>query len=172
MPAIRSITVFTKITLGSVNHSLRKLHRRDTTLTKMSVMARFLLVLIVASAGRSTAFFSDVLHTRMSVVVDGRALRQRRQLTSNQQGQGVANYVASGFNAVRDTVAPVIGSTVDRFSQYWDRYKPNMNQISQGWNQFTQSFSPQYSNYNNGYYPNNRKRSHSPTLLPPVSFWD
>jgi hypothetical protein len=114
----------------------------------------------------------EYLFIPISLVIDGRALRDRRQAPPNQVGSSVTNFVSNGFNTIRDTVAPAIGSTADRFSQYWDRYKQNINQgvsqigprwdqykqqINQGWNQFTQSFNPQYPSYDNGNYRSNRK---------------
>ncbi|CAF3742605.1 unnamed protein product [Adineta steineri] len=103
--------------------------------------------------------------------VDSRTLRERRHMPRNQVGQDVNNYMTNGFNTIRDTVVPVISSTADRLSQYWDRYKQNVNQginqigqgwdqykqnINQGWNQFTQNFNPQYPPYDQRNYAYNQ----------------
>lgn len=105
----------------------------------------------------------------------GRAIRQRRQAISNQFRQDVGNLWSNTYNSIRDNVVPAIGSTVDRFSQNWDRYKQNINQgfnqmgqtwdrykqnMNQGWNQFRQDYFQQYPTYNSG-YNNNRTYSTS-----------
>ncbi len=116
----------------------------------------------------------------MTLGVEGRALRERRQTGASQLGQGVSTVLSNGYNIMRDHVVPAVGSTVDKISQNWDRYKEGfnqgfnqigqgldhyrqkfsqgINQFTQGWNQFTQNVNPQYPPHvNNKNYPYNRK---------------
>ncbi|CAF4417680.1 unnamed protein product [Rotaria sp. Silwood2] len=108
-------------------------------------------------------------------VIDGRALRKRRQAPENTFRQDLGNFVSSGYNLIRNNLVPSISSTANQFSQNfdryrqgfyqgvnqigqnWDRYKQNLNQgvnqFNQGWNQFKQNFVPQYP-YNNNNYDN------------------
>ena len=107
----------------------------------------------------------------MNLVIDGRAIRQRRQAdNTNSFTQGVSNMASYGYNTIRDNVVPVVNSAYNRFSQnlnqgmnqlgqVWDTYSQNLNQgvnqLGQGWNRFTQNLNQQYPYYNSNNNNNN-----------------
>ncbi|CAF0934010.1 unnamed protein product [Rotaria sordida] len=78
-------------------------------------------------------------------VINGRALRKRRQATGNTLGQDVNNLISSGYNIIRNHVVPAVSSVSNSLYQNVDRYRQNfnqgVNQIGQNWDQYKQNFN-------------------------------
>ncbi|CAF3915819.1 unnamed protein product [Rotaria sordida] len=84
------------------------------------------------------------IYSMLNHVIDGRALRKRRQAASNTFGQNLNNLYSSGYNIIRDNLVPGISSTANQFSQNFDQYKQgfyqDVNQIGQNLDQYKQGF--------------------------------